>query len=270
MRLKGISALILWMSVVSEGALAADNVLSETIKSTFTNLESLYQPVAKNLGKAFEVVTEDTSYIGAGAEFDGQVYRVRVSRGLLESEKLDPDTFRMILCHEVGHLFGGGPRKHLPPEWEGIVAHDGLSHMTSEGQSDYYAAVSCFRKLAKGTENPLRVMVPSYIQEKCERAWGTSFHAAESLGLCLRSAMAGLGFLQITFEFPIAFHTPDLSATSELIRDVYPARQCRLDTFVQGSLCTDDSPLLWDFDDSTKSNCQTNPEAQRPSCWYTE
>ncbi len=230
-------------------------------------LKQLFQPVTEALGKTFEVVIDEEVYEAAGAEFDGQIYRVRVSRGLLRSPKLDLDTFRMILCHEVGHLFAGAPRRNLPPEWDGVIATDGRSLLSSEGQSDYYAARGCFQMMSRNTISPPLNDVPLSIREKCETAWGERPPQVE---MCLRSARAAKNFLRLTFDFPIDFDRPDLSHAGALIRDSYPARQCRLDTFVQAALCTDAPQLVWAAFDAGKSNCRTNPEAQRPNCWYVE
>lgn len=85
----------------------------------------------------------------ASADTDGKNYFVIVNRGLIENPKLSLDGFRMILCHEVGHLFSGAPRRPIPVEWDGPTAPDSLSFLSSEGQSAYYATAVCFRALAK-------------------------------------------------------------------------------------------------------------------------
>lgn len=149
------------------------------------------------------VVKNDSVAASAYYGFDGQ--RVEVYTGLLKSSRLTADALRMTICHEIGHLAGGVPRKNVPMDWEGPIDENGMSFLSSEGQADYYAGMECFKKITKDDSSVDRI------------------------------SQAGLKFLNLVYDFPISIETPDLSVTPELIRDSYPGRQCRLDTIVAGA-----------------------------------
>ena len=94
----------------------------------------------------FKIIKNDSITASAVHEYDKLV--VEINTGLLRSLRLTPDTLRMIICHEIGHLFGGAPIKSPPPEWEVPTDQNGKSMMSAEGQADYYASTACFKKLS--------------------------------------------------------------------------------------------------------------------------
>ena len=55
--------------------------------------------------------------------------------GMISHPKMNPATFYLLLCHELGHFLGGPPLK----------SRTGWS--STEGQSDYYSAASCVKDL---------------------------------------------------------------------------------------------------------------------------
>jgi hypothetical protein len=55
--------------------------------------------------------------------------------GMISHPKMNPATFYLLLCHELGHFLGGPPLK----------SRTGWS--STEGQSDYYSASSCVKDL---------------------------------------------------------------------------------------------------------------------------
>ena len=170
----------------------------------------------------------------------------------------------MIVCHELGHLFGGAPRRNVPLEWDGPIAHDGLSHLSSEGQADYYTSLVCFRKMLEVASAESPVVDYKRVGPKLKLQAG--YKGAE-LKNCLRAGLAGEDFLKLTFEFPVLCEKEDTSVTDRLIRDSYPGRQCRLDTIVSGALCPDKLPTALDFDNMANTTCRKQ-QALRPQCWF--
>ena len=225
-----------------------------------SHANSLYQPVSwSTFGKPIKFEIADNQSTSASADHEFQELKVVVNSGLLSSPRLTPDGLRMIICHELGHLFGGAPRKNVPMEWEGPVAHDNLSFLSSEGQADYYAGLSCFKELVKLAEGDnIQSADASRIGPKLKAKCGED-------QLCLRGALAGVDFLNLSFDFPISCEVKDEEEAQVLIRDSYPARQCRLDTIVNASACNQLPNLSLDFDNASKNECETN---QRPLCWY--
>lgn len=254
-------------SGIAEGLLRDYPAWSGPILREFAGL---YRPELEARGRRLEIKIIDESPLAiATVGREGDLFQVIVHAGFLTSPRLTPDGLRFALCHEMGHLIGGAPRRALPPEWEGPAAPDGLTHFSSEGQADAYTGWVCFRRLVAGQDH-LRALERAgqsvRLDEQCDRAWGSD---SEMSLICRRTAWGGLDMLQLVKEFPISFETPDPSRTGKLIRDEYPPRQCRLDTIVATALCRDERPLELDFDDSTANEC-SEPAGRRPSCWYPQ
>lgn len=230
---------------------------------------NLYGPVAvQNFNKPIYFKVNDEESVSASADHTSYSLSVIINKGVLSSPRLSPDGLRMVICHELGHLFGGAPRRNIPMEWDGPVADDGRSFMSSEGQADYYASLVCFRKMLleqRGEEpKPDFLRVGPKLKAKCEVTAGLR---GEDLQICLRTGLAGEDFLKLVFEFPISCEKEDTSITPELLRDSYPGRQCRLDTIVNGALCGDVQPMVLDFNIQSQNTCGS-VHAARPGCWY--
>lgn len=177
---------------------------------------SAYYPKSlKELHRPLTISVKQDDSVSGSADYGFNDVKVEINSGLLNWSRLTPDALRMTICHELGHLFGGDPRKNIPMEWDGPVDENGMSYLSAEGQADYYAGLECFRKITNENVSSERI------------------------------AKAGVEFLNLVREFPIAINTPDLSVTPELIRDSYPGRQCRLDTIIAGAR-----------------------KSLRPKCWY--
>lgn len=204
-------------------------------KPLVEDLERIYQPHARSLGKEFKVEVKDDPVAIAGIYFDDITYLVKVTTGYLNQPRLTQESLRIALCHEAGHHFGGNPRRNNPMDWDGPVAPDGLSYSSSEGQADYFATQDCFEKMATDSYRP--VSVPQVVHDKCVQY-------TQNVEMCERKAMASLEFLNITKPFPISFETPDTTEAPRLIRDSYPTRQCRLDTLLNGALGLE-RPKCW-------------------------
>lgn len=227
---------------------------------------TLYAPVSlSTFKKTLKLTISPETTIAASALHHQDHLALVVNQGLLDSPRLTPDILRMVLCHELGHLFGGAPRRNIPPEWDGPVATDGQSFHSAEGQSDYYASVVCFRRLVRMRPNmqtSIKRAGPR-LTARCDQAWTD----AKERALCLRTALAGQDFLNLVFEFPISTENTDSSISPVLIRDTYPSRQCRLDTIINGALCSETFSSALNFSQMEKNDCSFQ-EAKRPLCWY--
>lgn len=222
-----------------------------------------------SFGKPLSIIVEENESISAAADHTATELKVILHSGLLKSPRLTADGLRMIICHELGHLFGGAPRSHPPFEWDGPVASDGMSLMSSEGQADYYAGLACFKRLTRISEQEHKVGVDESrigpeLRRKCHEVAGFD---GEDLTLCYRAALGGLDFLTVTHDFPISCEFEDTTIAPELIRDTYPARQCRLDTIIRGASCPDAFPLILDFNQDSANSCKRR-YAERPHCWH--
>lgn len=214
----------------------------------------------------FELRPESTLVV-ASAEVVGGRKLVRLDGGLIRSPRLDADVLRFVICHELGHLYGGAPRRALPPEWTGDQAPDGRSLLSAEGQSDYYAAAACFHRLADraradGTPESRDGLAPD---EEAAVERGCAGLADESL--CRRTLRAGRGMLVLVRDFPISFLTPSTERVARTNADSYPSRQCRLDTIRAGALCRGRVLDPGDLYNPRPGLCD-NPAGERPPCWF--
>lgn len=228
----------------------------------------LYAPVAtaEHLTMNFNALT-DLTHLAASAENDGVHARVTIDGGMLASPRLTADSLRITVCHELGHIFGGAPRRNVPLDWDGAMAQDGRSLMSAEGEADYYATLVCFRKMVEGQNHQAELagkIIPAATKSKCEAAWGANSNEAL---VCQRAALASLDFLNFIRDFDIGLdrHSDETPATP--ILDQYPSRQCRLDTFVAGALCRTNFPMQLDRRNASVSECPQS-EARRPACWF--
>lgn len=232
--------------------------------------EFLYSPVSlREYKKPIEFVITDSPVVSANADHEHDKLTINIYSGLLKSSRLTPDSFRMIICHELGHLFGGAPRKSLPMEWVGPIGNDGKSLMSAEGQADYYASSVCFKKMLEleNKNTPYKFdleRVGPVLKYKCQVTAG--FNGA-SLESCYRSALAGLDFLTLVADFPISCEDTDSDIVETTNSESYPGRQCRLDTIVNGTLCKNTLPIFMNEYDDSKNSCM-DLYAQRPQCWY--
>ena len=132
--------------------------------------------------------------------------QVIIYRGMAHRKEIDADALMLIICHELGHLYGGRPFKH--------------STISPEGQADYFATKSC-------------------ITEALE-SW-----SEQNVSKRVNKAMLNVGaFLARNWRLPAPkFETPSTKVVSKTYMD-HPRPQCRLDTFLAG-LEHRDRPPCW-------------------------
>ncbi len=121
------------------------------------------------------------------------------------------DSFALIVCHELGHLYGATPYS------------DEHNRISTEGQADYWATSECWRKLAP----ELAVNNPLTVEERAQRA-----------------ALIVTAFYASNRNIPAPrIETPDLTVVEETLR-THPEPQCRLDTYMAG-LWNQPRPRCW-------------------------
>jgi hypothetical protein len=152
---------------------------------------------------------------------------VNMYGGLARRDEVLPESFALVLCHELGHAYGGTPY---------IVAR---SQMSAEGQSDYYSTSTCFERIY--TRVPaLRTTHASYepaVEELCtdNRRCRNGLAGAKGLGTLLAV---------LSRDPEPKFETPDTTVV-DATELSYPATtQCRLDSYVAGML-NRARPLCW-------------------------
>jgi hypothetical protein len=109
--------------------------LTEAEFLTITNeVVNAYKPLATDHGANLSVNARwSDSTVNASAVQNGSSWIVNMYGGLARRPEITKDGYRMVICHELGHHFGGFPF---------------TSHWASdEGESDYFATHACAIKL---------------------------------------------------------------------------------------------------------------------------
>ncbi len=200
---------------------------------------------------------------GGSGEVDMRFRRVDIYGGLARHPEMTADGLLMVLCHEIGHHIGGLP-----------VAGGSWS-ASNEGQSDYFAAAKCMRKVLEKVDNVAaasRMPVDASVRNKCMAAHQRD---AKEAALCVRTSMAGLALAKVLSDLGgdgrVGFRTPDRSVAAQT-DNAHPAAQCRLDTYLAGALCRVSHESDLSFESPLKGACvperATNSSGIRPACWF--
>ncbi len=237
--------------------------------------EAYYKPIfSDEFGSDLQVNRLwNDSNVNASASRLGSSWVVSMYGGLARRPEVTKDGFTLVLCHEIGHHAGGFP--FYINDWA-----------TSEGQSDYFATISCARELWRddlSLNATFRDTVNPYAKELCDSVWSIE----DDQNLCYRSMMAGKSVADLlsTLDGTTSqFDLPDTSVVNTTLTS-HPASQCRLDTYMAGALCDDN----WDprvipgnrGSNSATSEQQSVPytcsssegytgytEGTRPTCWF--
>lgn len=257
-----------------EDGLRADSNISET---EFMDLTAAFEEFARpwarvhGHGLILNKLWEDPT-VNASAGVQGAFWVVNMYGGLARRPEVTPDAFIMVMCHEFGHLIAGYPFK------EGRLA-------ANEGEADYFASQTCTKAVWAATSplsRPQSVQDDVVIPQPLVRACALTYRNSVDYGICIRSNRGGfhlallLSRLRKEPKEP-SFLTPDTRVVSEMDNS-HPPGQCRLDTYVTGSLCNKSNDLnvipgakvRSDLDrerEALRYSCDTAGSA-RPRCWF--
>jgi len=253
-----------------------NNISEGTVNDIFQNVIALYELEIKNLKAPLEFSYKHSDHIPtplvSSAELTikerwdeaSQSSKVYYKMNLLgvfsRISTMTEDGIALILCHELGHILGGTPTF--------LQIYPGLdSALSSEGQADYFAATSCFRKYARKVDQAIdqAESVASIVKDKCTEKYQVN---NKEVQVCIRTALAGKAVLTslnkirtlqgkdpdfFDFKTPSTFDQKQTGST--LL--THPDFQCRLDTFMNGALC------------EYESGCNSGV-GQRPACWFVQ
>lgn len=231
---------------------------------TIANFARYYAPVLKQKGITLKIqnLWEDETPNSVTYP-EGKSIVINAYGGLARFDGMTADGYTLVLCHEIGHHLGGFPSY---PD-SGWMA-------SSEGQSDYFASLKCFRKLYKSgllLQDPNQGY-PREVEDKCESAW-------QDVGdqeLCKRNMMAGFSTASVLNALnegkkPVSFRTPDPRQVSKMFYG-HPEAQCRLDTYMAAAMCNASERVPMSFTDVKKGACSIEggslKQWSRPLCWY--
>ena len=238
--------------------------LSQTqFNTVITKIKDLYALEIASLGGSLVMnrIWADGE-VNASAEREGKKWIVNMTGGLARHSSVTADGLALVVCHELGHHIGGAPKKKL--------SINGWS--SAEGQSDYFAALKCLRRLFLNDNNAAIVKTlkaPALLVAACTKA-----HSKEDALICIRTSMAGMSvaalFQSLSGEKAAQFNTPDKKAVAATY-EKHPGTQCRLDTFFQGALCEKGMNETVSQSDEVRGTCHRTTNHKlgvRPACWF--
>lgn len=192
--------------------------------------------------------------VNASTTRSGSKWVINAYGGLARYEGMDPDTYMMVLCHELGHQLGGYPKK---------------SWASNEGQSDYYATMKCYRKMSYSRRKVLNV--PAIVQKHCS----ILHKSEEEITMCINGSLIGAKLANVLNSLSgdpkaIDFLTPDKSEVTSMYNG-HPNAQCRLDTYFAGAVCNAAYTEEFSNDNPLAGACaeeKGDKLGYRPHCWY--
>ncbi|UXR64282.1 hypothetical protein EZJ49_14535 [Bdellovibrio bacteriovorus] len=217
------------------GSANVSGVTEEQYRQLIVDFQSKYMmPVFKTTGKPLLISYDWVNPYFAGGSMDKGTYlQVILWGGTARAPGASLEVLAGILCHEIGHTMGEEPRQTFAgAEWS-----------SSEGQSDFFTGRTC---------------LPEFLSAHPELATNISEEAlsvCEGNLLCARTAQVGLEMVRFFQKYDsqksdaVSLLTP-APAAQELLRNVYPSVQCRLDTYLAGA------------------RCQLNGTCRPPACWF--
>ena len=149
----------------------------------------------------------DVDWINALAYVTEEGAHIAMFGGMARAPYMNRDGLELILCHELGHHLAGPPIKKKST-WA-----------SAEGQADYFATNSCLKELWKGDYR--------------ERSITASLNVVKMI-----AEVSGDKLPDIRTPDPLKVEVTELD---------YPSLQCRLDTFVAGTL-VHSRPKCWFFE----------------------
>lgn len=236
-------------------------ILEAQFNEVLNTVEKIYKPQVAALGKTLDVrrLWADAT-VNASAMQSGNRYIINMYGGLARHETITMDGFALVACHEMGHHLGGAPKVS--------------SWASNEGQSDYYANMKCLKQVFADSSS-LSFTRLSGSDEVAEKSCNAMYASPQDRAVCVRAAMAGKS---VAYLFQILrketviprFDTPSPVVVTSMMSK-HPPTQCRMDTYLAGSLCTQPVSAPLSPTDPTVGTCIRSAGFQagfRPLCWY--
>jgi hypothetical protein len=247
----------------------ADSPMARGISETQFNevmdvVEKIYKPIIAARGGRLvlkRLWTDGT--VNASAQQSGKDYILNMYGGLARHETITQDGMALVACHELGHHLGGAPKTGGWNAWA-----------SNEGQSDYFANLKCLRLVfAEKMSKDFTALSEGdeVAMQGCDAMYSESLDRA----VCYRAAMAGKSVAYLFKALRNETVTPRYDTPSATVvttmMSVHPPTQCRMDTYLAGSLCTQPVSGALSESDPTVGTCTRKAGFQagfRPLCWY--
>jgi hypothetical protein len=213
---------------LEDNFMATSNVTEEMFNLIIDTAKELYQPMADAKDENLVINNKwSDSTVNANCSRWWGTVTINMYGGLARRPEVSPEAFALVLCHELGHAYGGYPYINKSSE------------MSAEGQADYYGSKDCLKTIIQELEDAFLDYEPtSYMTKVCEGDY-----------VCLRGLNAGQGLGDLLSSLKNDKVAPDYETPDPLVvkktQLSYPQTvQCRLDTYLAGALDRD-RPQCW-------------------------
>jgi hypothetical protein len=245
-------------------SILANDMTEEQFKANIKRFEDFFGPQIENELNQELIVFKSwkSNTVNAYAEKAPGKVMITIYGGLARHKAITQDGLTLVLCHELGHHFGGFPKKNTNI-WS-----------SAEGQADYYSSMKCLRRIWAKADNATAlnsISIPEHVKNECAKTYSK---VTDQL-LCQRMSMAGRSMSLMIQDLDHdsiepKFETPDdLQVRSTNI--MHPFAQCRLDTIFNGAICPVSETIEFDNDDETSGACHEklgDSRGTRPRCWF--
>ncbi len=227
-------------------------------------VQKIYEPIVAARGGVLKINRKWTdSTVNASAYQSGKTYYLNMYGGLARHETITQDGFALVACHELGHHLGGAPKTGGWNPWA-----------SNEGQSDYFANLKCLR-LVFADKSSKGFTALSEGDEVALQGCEAMYSSEEERGICYRAAMAGKSVAYLFKALRNETVTPRYDTPSQTVvttmMSAHPPTQCRMDTYLAGSLCTQPVDAALSESDPAVGTCTRKAGFKagfRPLCWY--
>lgn len=190
----------------------------EMFNRVITIADNIYQPIATENNEKLIINRKWTdSTVNANCSRNRGKVTVNMFGGLARRDEVTVEGFALVLCHELGHAYGGYPYIYA------------FAKMSAEGQADFYGAEACHSAVMTELLDTAEGPTTDYMFRSCGND-----------NLCLRGLIGGqsLGKLLSTLsnESEPDYETPDTTVVSKTELSYPSTVQCRLDTYFNGTM----------------------------------
>lgn len=238
----------------------AGEVTEQDFNDVLYAAEEIYGPIVKSFGARLIVNGDFRSpTVNAYANQDGNDWSISFFGGLAKQNYMTLEGFTLVVCHELGHHLGFGVLYPDSP-WQAAV----------EGQSDYFAAAACARKMFDPS-SPLRFWGRDLMKRRnpnkntnCN-GFGIDKEICE---LTLQGALSlGKVLAELNNEPVPTFENMDRSKVRKT-QYKHPKASCRLATYYGGAICNKSWPD--EFQPNNVQQLKQNACFEYSTCWLNE
>ena len=248
-----------------EDSLSLTSGITEAeFNTTLDHVFAIYAPVFAVHNATFKISRNwADSTVNAYAQKLGSTWLISMFGGLARRPEVTVDGFALVACHEVGHHLGGFPTYFL-------------SDMASEGQADYFATHAC-AKMIWGTQLEENAKYRDLASVNVKATCDASVADIDDQNLCYRATMGGESLARLLGALGGTPNVDIMTPSTVVVRSTqtsHPKAQCRLDTYLAGSVCgvefpSSEIPNSWET--ARAVSCSTaagSTSGFRPLCWF--